>query len=129
MKRSLIAAGAAATLSLAAFAPAANAQNTDAVGVLDLVGVLEQGVAEADCDGLEFVLAGLNLVDEDTTRGELASDLRDRLGGEIALQLLGAGTINAIADRALECEIVEEDPQTLPAGSSEILDVVTLLSS
>lgn len=129
MKRNLAAAGAAAALALTAFAPAASAQE-DNTGFLDHIGLVNGGIAEADCNTLDFALTNLDLVDDDTTRGELAADLRNRLGGEIAFQLLGSGTINAVADRALECEIVDEDPQTgLPAGSSELLDMVTVLSS
>ncbi len=107
MRRIPLAAGAAVTAAALALAPVASAQTT----VVDLVPLVNGEVETADCGALGTVLTGLNLVDEDTTRAELVTDINALIGDDIALKLMLGTSVNAVADRALECEIVQEDPQ------------------
>lgn len=119
MRRSALALTTVAAATAALFAPVASAQTTNVVGLISLV---NGGIETADCASLDTVLTGLNLVDEDTTRSELVSDLNAHVGDDLTIRLLGASTISTIGDRALECGIVQPDPET-PFGSSQLAEI------
>lgn len=104
------AAVAAAALTVGLAAPAAQAQTVS--DILGFVKVVNDGVEKADCNTLGTALRGLKLVDKDTTRGELVSDLQAKVSDTPSLKFVAASTINKIGDRAVECKIVKADPVT-----------------
>lgn len=132
MRRITLTAVAAAAAASLAITPVANAQQGNP---LEVLGALAEGIGNADCGVIEGALNGLDLVDEDTTRGELVSDLNAYIGDDIALRLILGGNVNAIGDRALECGVVQEDPEQdliaaiLNSSEGNPLDTVTALSS
>ena len=107
MRRISLAAGAAVAAASLTLAPVAGAQTNS----LELITLVNGNIAAADCTLVESALTGLGLVDETTTRGELVAELNARAGNDIALKVLLGGSINALGDRALECGIVQEDPE------------------
>ncbi|AIT60633.1 hypothetical protein [Corynebacterium doosanense] len=117
---------AAAGIALTTLAPTAGAAP---VGNTVALLVLANGqIATADCGLVGGVLRGTGLVNETTTRSELVTSLHRTLAGDIQTKLITAQTIGVIGDRALECGVVKADPN-VPAGSSQLMDVVALLSS
>ncbi|AGF71975.1 hypothetical protein [Corynebacterium halotolerans] len=114
--RNLLATAGATVIAATALAPAASAQNLG-----------EEFIADLNCDHLETALTTLDFVDEDTTRNELAAEIREFGDIEIDLGPLPSVVVQAyyagqIADRALECGIVDEDPASPFAASSEFLE-------
>lgn len=121
MKRTLATAG----IALTALAPAAGAAP---IGNFALLALANGQIATADCGVVGGVLRSTGLVNETTTRSQLITSLHQTLGGDIQTKLITAQTISAVGDRALECGVVKADPN-VPAGSSELMDIVALLSS
>lgn len=110
-KLSLAVASAALALS-ATLTPAASAQDLGAL--LNGAGQINQIIDNFDCNTLGQGLRHANLVNQDTTRSQLAGSLKtatnlDQVDPVIAL----AGNVSAdrIADRALACGVVKADPQ------------------
>ncbi|MDR7328908.1 hypothetical protein [Corynebacterium guangdongense] len=101
------AATAAAVAASLALAPVAGAQTAS----LELLALVNGEVGTADCGLVETALTNLDLVDEDTTRAELVSNINAYIGDDVMLKFVASTSVNAIADRALECEIVQEDPK------------------
>lgn len=125
MKRTL-ATLAAAGIALTALAPAAHAAPVGAFAVLTLA---NGQISTTDCRVVDGALRGAGLVGENTTRTDLAAGLHTMLGGDLQTKLVTSQTIGAVADRALECGVVKPDPVQLPAGSSQVMDIVALVSS
>lgn len=100
---------AAATIALTAgLTPAASAQ-----GLGDLLGGANQVIDNFDCGALRVGLTQTGLVNDQTTRTQLATTLRNTADlGQIDPVLGFAGNAYAgrIADRALTCGIVQPDP-------------------
>lgn len=125
--------GATVALAAGVVAPAAHSQNIgDLIGGVGLIGELSNAAIEnMDCDTLDWGLNTFGLVDEDTTRSELAKTLRElplELGAtDPAVLIFGKGEADKWADKALECGIVKEDPQTPLAGSMELLGSLEFL--
>lgn len=123
MIRRALATIAVSAVAVVGLAPAASAQFIP--GANDFI-------ANADCGLVEQSLKGLGLVDEDTTRNQLAAKVRAETGKIIDHPLINITASNyagQIADRALECGIVKEDPQNPFSGSAEFLDIFSGLSS
>lgn len=98
--------GAAALTGLAGLAaPAAQAQ--DATSLLQLV---NGNVKTMNCSTLRVTLNGTGVAGKDTTRQQLVNNLNGKIGDSIALRVMSGGTVQAVADRALECGIVKPDP-------------------
>lgn len=119
--RNLLATAGATALAATALAPVAGAQTN----------LGEEFIAGLDCNHLETALTTLDFVDEDTTRNELAAEISEFGDIEIDLGPLPSVVVQAyyagqIADRALECGIVEEDPESPFAASSEFLESLGL---
>lgn len=119
MKRSLLAALASAALATTAFAPAASAQNP-----LDIVNSVITGM---DCNSLRAVLTTTGVKGDAETRSELVSNLRGYAGDNVQLKLMLNTNINAVADRAVSCNIVKADAP-LPAGSAQFAQYADFLS-
>lgn len=97
---------AAATIALtASLAPAASAQG---------LGELNHIVDTFDCNILGTALTTSGLVNDQTTRTQLATELRTTANLrqiDLTLGLVGNAYAGRIADRALNCGIVKADPQ------------------
>lgn len=119
MLRRALATAAVSAIAVVGLAPAASAQIVDLTPVINGI----------PCDQMETGLKALNLIDEDTTRNELAAELRKQTGLILGIPLLTNIYSGQIADRALECEIVKEDPKTPFAGSIQFLEMFEGLSS
>lgn len=119
MLRRALATAAVSAIAVVGLAPAANAQIFDLTPVINAIPCTQLG------QGLE----ALDLVDEDTTRNQLAGELRKQSGILFGIPLLTNVYANQIADRALECEIVKADPQTPISGSIQFLEMFDGLSS
>ncbi len=120
MLRRALATAAVSAIAVVGLAPAASAQLPD----------VNNTIATFPCGLLGTALRGFGLVDEDTTRNQLAAELRK--GARDIPGLLGIATnqvAGALADRALECKIVKEDPRTLFSGSTQFLEMFDGLSS
>ncbi|WP_293770848.1 hypothetical protein [uncultured Corynebacterium sp.] len=129
---------AAATASLALFtAPTAGAQDLLALGVFDTVASgLIQG---ADCATVKSTLTLIDqntegvLLDENTTRDQLASNLQGLGGQKLSitnpLSLAALKYSNQTADKALSCGIVKANPETndLMSLSSKVTQYAPLL--
>lgn len=125
---------AATTLALTVFTAPATAQAQDIGAIAD--GILQQ----VGCDELDLGLDttgvyGDDHADSPTTRAELIRNINQLGNEEIADALpvpgLPVGLVknqiaNAVADRALECGWIVENPQ-LPFGSSQIFDALPML--
>lgn len=133
MKLRLFAATAAATaLAATAFAAPASAQGLD---------VIDGVIANFNCGVLDTGLKAGGAYESDhaqnkTTRNELAANLRElgdsSLGG-IFDGIPGGGLLQVqyagqIADRALVCDLVAENPE-LPFGSSQLFDNLPMLEA
>lgn len=130
--RRIAATAAAAALTATAFAVPAQAQNTDfADQVINLI----------PCDSLDQGLKTAGAYEDDhaenkTTRNELAQNLRglsedafgEIVGGLPYIGLIQAQYSGKIADKALECGHVAENPE-LPFGSSQIVDNLPMLEA
>lgn len=115
---SALAAGLIAVSAFAGTAAPAQAQS------LELIRLLNGNIATTNCDALRTGLTATRMVNKDTTRAQLVSNLNAVVGNDAALRLVSAGTVGAVADRALECGIVKPDPATpfdqIIAGSSQL---------
>lgn len=109
MLRRTLATVAAAGIAFAGLTPAAHAQNTE-----DLI-------ANVPCPVADIALRGAFQINDNTTRSDLAKQIRDAAkpatGNDPATYLLGAQYASQIADRAVACGIVKEDPQLFPGSS------------
>ncbi len=121
--RNLLATAGVTVVTAAALAPAASAQTG-----IDF-GLGENLIKAADCNLVEDALSLGGFVDEDTTRNELASELRS-LDSGLELGFLGLTVqsqyAGVVADKALDCGIVKEDPAGPFAASSEFLESLGL---
>lgn len=113
---SVAAAGLVAAAAIAGPAAPAHAQTqaqaqTQAPS-LELIKLLNGGVANANCDMLRTSLTATRMVGPDTTRGQLVQNVNAVVGQDAALRIASASTVNTLADRALECGIVKPDPAT-----------------
>lgn len=109
MLRRTLATVAAAGIAFVGLTPTASAQNAE-----DLI-------ADVPCTVAEIALRGTFQINENTTRSDLAKQIRDAAkpvtGIDIGTYLLGAQYAGQIADKALECGIVKADPQLIPGSS------------
>lgn len=123
--RNLLATAGATALAATALAPVASAQT--GIGI-DL-GIGKAVIENTNCDVFGVALDATGLVDEGMTRNELAAEIRG-LDAGVDLGFLGF-TLQSqyggiVADKALECGIVEEDPETLFSASSDFLESLGL---
>ena len=136
MRRISLTAAAAVTAASLALAPVAGAKDTS----LELLALVNGEVKTADCAVVETALTNLDLIDEGTTRAELVTNINAYIGDDPFLKLALSTSVNAVADRALECGHVEEDPEedaltallnssTSTGGLDAFLPVLTELSS
>lgn len=110
-----LAAGLVAATAL--FLPAqAHAQTSP----LELLKIVNGGVATADCSAVGTVLRGTGMATKDTTRSELVDNLKKAIGEDTTLRLVTASTVTATADRAVECGVVKADPVTLRSKAVEM---------
>lgn len=109
MLRRTLATVAAAGIAFVGLTPTASAQNAE-----DLI-------ANVPCPVADFALRGAFQINENTTRSDLAKQIRDAAkpvtGNDVGTYLLGAQYAGQIADKALECGIVKADPQLIPGSS------------
>lgn len=109
MLRRALATVAAAGIAFVGLTPTASAQNAE-----DLI-------ANVPCPFAESALRGAFQINENTTRSDLAKQIRDAAkpvtGNDVGTYLLGAQYAGQIADKALECGIVKADPQLIPGSS------------
>lgn len=109
MLRRTLATVAAAGIAFVGLTPTASAQNAE-----DLI-------ANVPCSVADFALRGAFQINENTTRSDLAKQIRDAAkpvtGNDVGTYLLGAQYAGQIADKALECGIVKADPQLIPGSS------------
>ena len=109
MLRRALATVAAAGIAFVGLTPTASAQNAE-----DLI-------ANVPCPVAEIALRSAFQINENTTRSDLAKQIRDAAkpvtGNDIGTYLLGAQYAGQIADKALECGIVKADPQLIPGSS------------
>lgn len=109
MLRRTLATVAAAGIASVVLTPTASAQNAE-----DLI-------ANVPCPFAESALRGAFQINENTTRSDLAKQIRDAAkpvtGNDVGTYLLGAQYAGQIADKALECGIVKADPQLIPGSS------------
>lgn len=125
---------AAAALALTVLATPATAQTQN-------LGDLADGlIRQVSCEDLDLALDTVGVYEDDhatspTTRAELVRNINALGNDEIADALGVPGftvgmaknqVANSVADRALECEWIVENPQ-LPFGSSQIFDVLPML--
>ena len=114
MKKLRFATIAAATVALtASLTPSASAQD------------FNQIIDNFDCGILQTAIYTTGLANENSTRSELAANLRNSAAvGQLdfPLNIAATGYSERIANRALTCEIVKEDPQ-------DFLSQLQLLSS
>ncbi len=113
ISRTLAVAAASLVAISGAIAPA-QAQELNLGDLAGGAGAINQFVDNFPCEGLNPLLSSSGLVDDQTTRSELAAALRTEaglktLGAEF--QLIGTLYAGRIADRALECGAVQPDPQ------------------
>jgi len=123
MLRRALATIAVSTVAVVGLAPAASAQVIPDLGTV---------IKQLPCNELEQGLKSANLIDEDTTRNQLAAKLRTETGKVIDNPLFNVAAsayAGQLADRALECEIVKEDPKSPIAGSTQFLEMFEGLSS
>ncbi|QYH19401.1 hypothetical protein JKI95_09905 [Corynebacterium aquatimens] len=126
MRRFTATLAAAAIAATALVAPTAQAQDLGTLGALTQLSKLStETVATMDCGLLRTSLQATKMVNAETTRSGLVSNL-NTVAGNTTFKLIGAPTINAIGDRALACGIVKPDPVT-PA--SKLIEMSSALSS
>lgn len=109
--------GATIALTAAAGTFGASTQADAQTNLLGLLQVVNGSLATADCDAVKLALRGTQLVDDTTTRGELVNKLTDKTKTDPTFAFATAPTVNALADRALECKVVKADPVT-PEGQA-----------
>lgn len=130
--RRIAATAAAAALTATAFAVPAQAQG---------INLVEDVIETMNCRDLDTALKTIDAYEPDhaenkTTRNELANNLNelsddtlgDLVGGLPGTGLLVRQYTGAIADKALKCEHVAENPE-LPFGSSQIVDNLPMLEA
>lgn len=111
MIRRTLAVLAVSAVSLVGLAPAASANP------------LNDLIANAGCGPLGVSLRVVYTIDDNTTRNDLAKQIRDSVNApDPAAALVAFQTANRVADRALECGIVKKDPEFIP-GSSDLGDL------
>lgn len=130
--RRILAATAVSALAATAFAAPASAQNNDLIG---------NAIANLDCGFLDTGLKTANAYEADhagnkTTHAELAANIRglsQEAFGDIVAGIPGASFLQVryagdIANRALTCELVAENPDA-PFGSSQLFDALPMLEA
>ncbi|GAB2505313.1 Alpha helical Porin B [Corynebacterium atrinae] len=126
--RKTLATIAASSIALVGLAPAASAFSLG-----DILTGTGQAVNALSCKDLDNVLNAAKLKDSNTTRNGLVKNIsgltKEAAGNNIMLALLGGNTASKVADRALECKLVKEDPKEIIPGSSQVNDIVAQLSS
>ncbi|MGP6173710.1 hypothetical protein [Corynebacterium sp. A21] len=128
--RRFLAVTAASALAVTALAAPASAQTDD---------FIDNAIANLDCNMLDTGLKTVNAYEADhtdnkTTHSELATNIRglsQQNFGQLVGNLPGASLLQiqysgAVADRALACELVAENPE-LPFGSSQLYDALPFL--
>lgn len=126
--RKTIATIAASSIAFVGLAPAASAFSLG-----DILTGTGQAVNALNCKDLDNILNTAKLKDGNTTRNGLVKNIsgltKEATGNNIMLSLLGSNTAGKVADRALQCKLVKEDPKELFPGSSQVNDMVAQLSS
>ncbi|WKD57268.1 Alpha helical Porin B [Corynebacterium capitovis DSM 44611] len=108
MRRSTALAAAALFCASAAGIAPAHAQTT----TFELLTLINGNVKTADCGLVGTILRGTGHATDTTTRSELVTNLNKAVGSDVQIRLATGATIGAIADRAVECGVVKEDPTT-----------------
>lgn len=115
MLRRTLATVAATTIAVAGLAPAASAQ------LGDLNAIVGQGIANAPCSTVDPVLKNVFDINADTTRSDLARQIRDEAKSftvtDPTTYLVSAQFAEQIADKAVECGTVKKDPELFPGSS------------
>lgn len=130
--RALVVSATAAAAASVALVPAAGANPL--LNLETLLGMNEAAVSVVKgtpCELFGPVVEASPMVNDATTRGELVASLRNSLGDEQTVQVAATPTINAIGDRALECEIVQPDVFDPAALSSALIsgDFTTIIDT
>lgn len=122
MLRRTLATVAVTAIAVVGLAPAASAQLPGG-----------DAISRVDCGHLNFTLRALNLKDDNTTRSQLARNIRDEAApftlSDPSTWLVSVNYAEQIADRALECGIVKPDPQDPFAGSTRAAEIIQEMSS
>lgn len=120
MLRRTLATAAATAIAVVGLAPAASAQ------LGDVNELITQGIANADCRVVDPTLKGLFTIDGNTTRSDLAKQIREEARGfnitDPASYLVSAQYAEQIADKAVACGTVKKDPELFPGSSLPNLD-------
>lgn len=125
MRRITATLAAALIAGTAALSPvAAQAQTFSQLG--QITKAVDGNIAEMDCGLLRTALVGTKMVDAETTRSGLAKKLKEFTGNDITVKLLVGGRADAVADRALACNIVKPDPVT---PTTKFIELSSNLSS
>lgn len=123
MLRRTLATAAVTAIAVVGLAPAASAQT-------DLVA---NAIAAADCRLVGPALKTLFDIDDNTTRSDLAKQIRDEAKPltitDPRTYLLSAQFAGQIADKAVACGTVKPDPQSLIPGSSNLADIQDILTN
>lgn len=133
MLRRTLATAAVTAIAVAGLAPAASAQT-------DLVA---NAIAAADCRLVGPALKTLFDIDDNTTRSDLAKQIRDEAKPwtitDPSTYLVSAQYAGQIADQAVECGTVKPDPELFPGSSipglenipniNDVQDILENLSS
>ena len=130
--RTLAVSAAAATAASVALVPAAGANPL--LNLETLLGMNEAAVTivnDTPCRTFGPIVKASGMVNDGTTRGELVTSLRNSLGDDQAVQVAATPTINAIGDKALECDVVQPDPLDPAALSSAVMngDFTTIIDT
>lgn len=125
MFRRTLATIAATSIAVVGLAPAASAQANPA----------EQIIKSIPCSVADPFLKGAFNINSNTTRSDLAKQIRDE-GKQVTADprtfLFSVGLAGQIADKAVECGTVKADPASLIPGSAdlgEFQDIAEGLSS
>lgn len=115
---SALAAGLIAVSAFAGTAAPAQAQTRE------LIQLFNGPIGNTNCDVLRNALTSTRMVNQNTTRSQLVFSLNAFVGENSRMGLVPASTVDAVANRALECGIVKPDPQLnldqIFAGSSQL---------
>ncbi|AGS34365.1 hypothetical protein B841_04430 [Corynebacterium maris DSM 45190] len=126
-----VSAAAAAAAASVALVPAAGASPLNLHTLLGMNEAAVSFVNDAHCDVFGPIVKASGMVNDGTTRGELITSLRNSLGDDQAVQVAATPTINAIGDKALECDVVQPDPLDPAALSSAVMngDFTTIIDT
>lgn len=130
--RTLAVSATAAAAASVTLVPAAGAN--PGLNLETLLGMNEAAVTVVNstpCPAFGPIVKASGMVNDDTTRGELIASLRKSLGDEQTVQVAATPTINAIGDKALECNVVKPDPLDPAALSSALIsgDFTTIIDT